>query len=202
MASVRRRLLNLLTLMSLLLSVAVAALWVRSYWGADWVEYGTADAVRRLLQEYNLHSEAGVVSVTWRALTFERSEALAMYAHDRGVGLIYGSGEPDGPTAVWSPLWQSLGFDADSDSETRSVTRYWQNPRAVEPLGKMTEHRTTVTFPHWFAWLVLLAAGWPAVRRVIRFATAKTRDPGNRCRNCAYDLRASPDRCPECGAAP
>ena len=33
----KRRLLNLLTLLSLLLSVAVAALWVRSYWKQEWV---------------------------------------------------------------------------------------------------------------------------------------------------------------------
>ena len=34
-AEVRRRLLNLLTALSLLLCVAVCVLWVRSYWESD-----------------------------------------------------------------------------------------------------------------------------------------------------------------------
>ena len=42
------------------------------------------------------------------------------------------------------------------------------------------------------AWLILLAAGWRGRRERRRLATA-------RCVKCGYDLRATPDRCPECG---
>jgi hypothetical protein len=41
---VTRRLLNLLTLLTLLLCVAVAALWVRSYYVGDWISGRTSVA--------------------------------------------------------------------------------------------------------------------------------------------------------------
>jgi hypothetical protein len=54
-------------------------------------------------------------------------------------------------------------------------------------------------------WLVLAVFGGipavfmvrPAVRRLIAW-----RRPRGRCRACGYDLRMTPDRCPECGAVP
>ena len=54
-------------------------------------------------------------------------------------------------------------------------------------------------FPHWFVALLtvlpptVFAASWLKRRR---------RRTANCCTVCGYDLRASPLRCPECGAAP
>ena len=53
------------------------------------------------------------------------------------------------------------------------------------------------------AWLLLAvvavpAATWIAV--VVGRRATNGRPPGH-CRRCGYDLRASPDRCPECGRA-
>ena len=44
------------------------------------------------------------------------------------------------------------------------------------------------------AWLILLAAGWRGRRERRRLAAA-------RCVKCGYDLRATPQCCPECGTA-
>jgi hypothetical protein len=113
--------------------------------------------------------------------TFDRTDAVEVFGHDNPVGLSYGSVEPDDPMIGWQPIWQALGFATNSDSETKSITRFRHSlRRAAEPLGKMTRRRTTVTFPHWFAWLVLLVAGWPSVRSAIRFATRKTRNSGGK----------------------
>jgi hypothetical protein len=51
-------------------------------------------------------------------------------------------------------------------------------------------------FPHWFLaaiFLILPVASWRKMQR------RKRRRRMGQCVGCGYDLRASPDRCPECG---
>jgi hypothetical protein len=55
-----------------------------------------------------------------------------------------------------------------------------------------------VWFPHWFAVLVLSVL--PA-RALATRGTLWKRARRGLCRGCGYDLRATPNRCPECGAA-
>ena len=56
----------------------------------------------------------------------------------------------------------------------------------------------TVTAPHWFLLLLFLA---PTIRPAARFFKQRSRIRKGRCLSCGYDLRGSPSRCPECGAA-
>lgn len=54
-----------------------------------------------------------------------------------------------------------------------------------------------VGVPFWFLTAVF---GMLGVRSIRRRYTRE--DASSRCRVCGYDLRATPDRCPECGATP
>jgi hypothetical protein len=62
----------------------------------------------------------------------------------------------------------------------------------------MSGAQVRVIAPFWF--LVMLFAGPPAIR-VMRFARARARHRRSLCVVCGYDLRATPERCPECGTA-
>ena len=57
-------------------------------------------------------------------------------------------------------------------------------------------HYSAICVPHWF--LALLFAVLPAVRlrAIIR---ARRPNRAGLCQHCGYDLRATPERCPECG---
>lgn len=55
-----------------------------------------------------------------------------------------------------------------------------------------------VAVPHWF--LALLTAAAPAAWLRVEW-TRERRWRKNLCPSCGYDLRASPGRCPECGAS-
>jgi hypothetical protein len=66
--------------------------------------------------------------------------------------------------------------------------------------GTMGHHYVTV--PIWLLALVtaLLPTLWLA--QAMRRREHRRRLAANRCIVCGYDLRATPDRCPECGTIP
>jgi hypothetical protein len=87
--------------------------------------------------------------------------------------------------------WHVAGSD---DATLDNPTGFARLTASTDP----AEHRTglMLTLPLWPG---IPIAAMPAMAIAWRFLRA--RQPANgRCRRCGYDLRATPDRCPECGA--
>ncbi len=88
-------------------------------------------------------------------------------------------------------------YDQSSFLDRRSKPSIWNR------LGLGAEWETTPTgslcrgviMPHWLIFAAMLAVGLWCIRGLRR------RYPPGTCQSCGYDLRASKDRCPECGTA-
>jgi len=60
----------------------------------------------------------------------------------------------------------------------------------------------SVAIPFWFVISATVLPATSFVRRVTQTIRARNRRRHGRCERCGYDLRGTPDRCPECGDAP
>ena len=185
--------LNLVSALALAVGAATGALWVRSYRAADDLHgyrvavEGRTYSTRRV----GLISSGGGLhlAVEHRVrLLDDQQAALAMPSPWGGTYLA--SGDCRYPSAGYPlscpPLeWVAVGFG-------------W-----VEGADPSTNSDYAATFevvaPHWLCAAGLLVPGsvhlWRANRR-------RRRNVSGRCLACGYDLRASPGRCPECGAEP
>ena len=77
-------------------------------------------------------------------------------------------------------------------------SKTWGVSWASSPFDGLTVYRLAVPW-----WAVALAcAVLPSVgaRRLLQRRREHARRRGHRCASCGYDLRATPARCPECGA--
>jgi hypothetical protein len=188
----RRILLNVATGVSVVLCAVCLVLWAR---GA-WVPATNADAV-----------------MAWKMDVTERGahqRTLRLWSREGAVHLdadsaVFHAPPTGGPGGNWkSSPWRATRVGSESIEAAdrgRDVLgfRLWHTagrhvPSASVPYG--TESRG-VSVPYW-------ALVWAfAVLPVARFWAARRR-AGRRvagcCAECGYDLRATPARCPECGA--
>jgi hypothetical protein len=81
--------------------------------------------------------------------------------------------------------------------------RRWHDLPLKGEVGRLFDSHerggSLVFVPVWVP--LLLTAGLPIPWLAVTFRRSR-RLPWSLCANCGYDLRATPDRCPECGAVP
>ena len=184
-----RMLLNGLIVFSLLLFVAAVVLWVRSYGGSDYVQRQTPGIATTHSMSHR------TVSAQWTLgqIRLTRGEHTVYFPRDYfppsheqpaeplwsrgrlGRGHV-GWGRVEGPT-----LWNRLGF-----------CRYRSGSGAS--FYDATEEGITIP-----AWLVALPFLIPPLLWANTVRRGRRRRRAGYCVRCGYDLRATPERCPECG---
>jgi hypothetical protein len=176
---VGRPLFNLAVVVSLILCVATVGLWVRSHW------FG--------IQFHRHHQhETGVSVVAIGAargvLTLKRSFAPELY-----LGLTDSTAQ----SVDWDvPAQMRLKLFSESNEHGFFLA---MQQRRIDRDSR-TWLVSGVSFPLWLltALLLVLPMTW-IVRTLRRYANRRLI---GLCDACGYDLRATPSRCPECGAVP
>ena len=191
----KRRLLNLLTLLSLLLCVAVVAAWGWSFHRSDrfewrWVENGDRWTA---WGDTHLSSAAGGLAFSTRRSSTWGADVTPTVRRDP-PGLSWTTYRPPTyPRRVDGPRFAVEAWGFAWDRRRSRATRDWGE-------GDRTEEsaRWLVIVPH--AALALPLAALPLGRGVIVWRSARRRPaPAAVCLACGYDMRATPGRCPECG---
>jgi hypothetical protein len=216
---VRRMLLNISSAVSLILLVAVVLLWVRSYWVADFAArvrqsvYVNMDTREPALvggahrRAWLAESAAGGIWVERQAYGWETEDPSAAYQPSpRAVVIPLRLERLPDPTypqpfsvpplngavrSVWGCRWLFVAYEREWNGRVtarRFPARYGGS-------------RWTLVLPHGLLALPLAVLPYAWCRR--RWAERRNSDagPGPKCVRCGYDLRATPERCPECGAA-
>ena len=158
-----RRLLNLLTAVSLLLCVAVCVLWVMSY--------SAMFPKRFLLASSDLEN-------SWIAI------AKGEVAH------VTTRSWPDLRDPLWGETYDNEGIGHGTGGGWRTVL----NDNGS--LSGQYEYWSYVRF-----WLLAAAFAILPMGSLIHRGLTRKRWQIGLCPSCGYDLRATPGRCPECGAA-
>ena len=186
----KRRLLNLLTALSLLLFIAVVILWVRSHWVADSVRSYRPDLPAARWASDSLVSTRGRFLLSRTRVTFVSPKYAGAFAESVSLGGVarysYAASEPYWYAPRERSAWNRLGFGIMPYDGARS---HFETSR--RQFGAYA--------PHWL--FALATAALPALWLWSRRARLAALRRG-RCPSCGYDLRTTPDRCPECGASP
>jgi hypothetical protein len=187
-----RRLLRILvataTSLSLVLCVAVCVLWVRSYGGGD--------NVLRIRG----HRIDGFAATTHQQ-TLVAHRGRVRFAIGEHTGYHQGRMNADAGPEFYRPQWSYGRLDATNAGWEAPSDTFWNRLGFAHWRDAWSSSFADMVDEAWVApiWPAAAAFGLPPAVWVLH--RRRRHGPGL-CPSCGYDLRATPDRCPECGAVP
>lgn len=189
-----RILLHGATLLSALLCAVVIALWVRSYRVVDLVTWDTVARGGFLVRQTTLYAHRGAA-----VYACTRHDIIAAAGAEQRVRNLTVEHRPFNPDFVptYRNYWEDEGLIR--------VRRFRALGFEVVP-DALFRHDKKETIRESFVLVPLSALALALAILPVRYGVAahlrRSRERKGRCRHCGYDLRATPDRCPECGTAP
>jgi hypothetical protein len=181
-----RHLLTIASACSMVLWILVVILWVRSHFVADVYYRG-----------YVIRTEAPVVEHHWftsargglsysRDIDLSQTNAGALFWWECQTRAQRGWSTQDAKPS--EPSRGSRGWRVGGIGYTRMEVRH----RLMGLIG----HTQLFEVPHWL--VALMAAVLPGIDAA-RIFRRRHRRAQKLCFSCGYDLRATPEQCPECG---
>jgi hypothetical protein len=211
---IRRFAFQTMVFLSMLLFLAAAQLWLRSRWLEDDFMWSCHN------REWEIDSSSGRICVQRTSYTdpdyhsdFHEFSDFAWDTPNK-IPRWIGFESEDEFGSVTSPLGSGRGSTPRRRIDFDVVLPPSQDtaPDFLLDAAPITSGPTTSTTPYdhvhrlYFPYLLLclLTAVFPALGlwRAWRRRLACRRFAKGLCWNCGYDLRATPDRCPECGTVP
>jgi hypothetical protein len=195
-----RRLFTLLSALSLLLCVATAALWVRSYFVSDSYLCLMSESDEKqivIVQQYAFAARGGVFFRRVRSVVTRISDPLG-----ETVGST--NGQWPSPTQSSWVDWSrspSTEYSGNFFKDVHPATRLWLGYgwfSKFDPEGVLGREDYLAVHLHY--WLLTLLMSLLPIRLALRSWRRRRMSIGL-CPQCGYDLRATPGRCPECGTA-
>ncbi len=182
----KRWLFNIAAGVSLLMGVLVGFIWVRSELNPELISYRSTTSTD-VLSVY-LQSPSGAI-----AFGRQVSSWTTPKGRDAAIGLAGRTNQKEGWS--YSTTGRSRGIPALSFEH---LWFQWLTFKGTTPLGyAMSQVRLEI--PDWF--LILVSLVLPTIW-LIRAGRARRLKFVGCCAKCGYDLRATPERCPECGTVP
>jgi hypothetical protein len=174
----RRRLFNGLAALSLVLFVAMTALWARSYFAVEAVFRTHWDAPAQRLSNVDIGWSDGEVTAYYGRL----APPAQGFFPPPNIGWQHSTTHSISAGDAWWHIKHQPRTAFRGANGTLGWNENWNIAFRISPVAALA---------------ALLPGCW-----LLTKTRRKHSQPTGLCPDCGYDLRATPDRCPECGTVP